>query len=77
MKLRRDESLRGALLVEKGWESTHVCLPNLFLYRREMALQAASSTPNLNVLIFGRKCVQSCVFWMLDLNIAVALMARS
>ena len=40
-----------------------LCFPNRRIKRHKTPLQAALSTPQLKVIIFGRECVLSCVLW--------------
>ena len=54
-----DES--ADLNIGKAHTCACVCFPNHHLKWREATLQAVSSTPHLNWIIFGCECVQTCV----------------
>jgi hypothetical protein len=51
------------ILVLRKHTYVHVCFLSGSYYQRSTAPEAVLATPSLNVLIFGCKCVQSCVLY--------------
>ncbi len=56
----------------------YMCFPNSRLYRPKTSLKAVSAKPILNLLVWGCKCVLSCVLstTLKDADIARRLNSR-